>query len=120
MSFGNFSLPLVTAYLAYCVCGLFIRIHSLSFHEALSSYGRFLVCVIALFYVFDVGFLLYLIFHNAWYVPIVLFVAGLVMNLGLHVILERSRVTVGLVALALAWSGIFLCPILGYALIRSA
>ena len=120
MHLGYFSASLVALYLAYCICGLFIRVESVNFHEAVSAYGRFLTYVIALFYVFDIGFLIYLIFRTAWYVSIVLFLTGLIINYFLYAAMAKLRITFGLRSLGLAWIGIFACPILAYALIQAA
>jgi hypothetical protein len=119
MRFGHFSPSLVALYLAYCICGLFIRTESTNFHEAVSNYGCFLTYVIALFYVFDIGFLVYLIFRTAWYVPIVLWPTALVMNYFLYAAMSKLRLTYGLRSLALAWLGMLACPFLAYALIRA-
>jgi hypothetical protein len=118
MHSAPFSPSLVALYLAYCVCGLFIRTESTNFHEAVSSYGRFLTYVIALFYIFDIGFLVYLLFRTAWYIPIVLWPTALVLNYFLYAAMHKARLTFGLRSLALAWLGMFTCPFLAYALLR--
>jgi hypothetical protein len=114
MATSHFTVPFVASYLVYSFGGLCLRNHNRSVGDVSPVFGPYLTMYAAAVIIFDIGFLIYLLFRTAWYVPIILFSLGFFCNQGLFAIGTKLRVVDGLAALVFACAGIVICPVAGF------
>ena len=118
MGTSYLTVPFIMSYLAYSFGGLCLRNHNRSVGDVSPVFGPYLTMYAAAVIVFDIGFLVYVLFRTAWYVPMVLFLMGLVCNQALFVIGAKLRIVDGFVALVFACAGIVICPVAGLLMVR--